>query len=269
MLLAESFGFFQKVSLLEFLTATKWTPLFAEDQRVYGVLTLVSGTLVVTTGAAFIALPVGLGAAVFLSEYAAPWFRNIAKPLLEILAGIPSVVYGYLAVIYVSPVVYYLGTSIGFKVERANALSASVVVGLMILPMIISLSEDALRSVPRSLREGAYALGSTKLDVTLRVVIPAAFSGIIASFLLAISRAIGETMAVTMAAGASSELTLNPFKGVGTMTAFIVEVTKGESPRGTPEYQSIFAVGLTLFVATMLMNLAAIYIRSRIREKYE
>lgn len=268
-LLYESLGFFRNVSLVEFFTATKWTPNFAEEQRVFGVLPLVCGTFVVTFGSAVIALPIGLGAAIFLSEYAAPWFRNIAKPLLEILAGIPSVVYGYLAVVFVSPIIVQIGRAIGLKVSGLNALSASIVVGLMILPMIISLSEDALRAVPRSLREGAYALGSTKLDVTLKVVVPAAFSGVIASFLLAISRAIGETMAVTMAAGSKPSLTLNPLESVQTMTAFIVEVTKGESPRGTPEYQSIFAVGLTLFAFTMLMNLAAIYIRSRIREKYE
>ncbi|MCR9119781.1 MAG: phosphate ABC transporter permease subunit PstC [bacterium] len=268
-LLSESIPFFSQVGLTEFAFGTEWSPLFEEKYRHFGVLPLVCGTALVTVGAALFAMPTGLGAAIYLSEYAAPWFRSVAKPLLEILAGIPSVVYGYLAVVLISPIVVQVGSWLGFEVSGLNALSAAIVVGVMILPTIISLSEDALRAVPRSLREGAYALGSTKLDVTVRVVTPAAFSGIIASFLLAISRAIGETMAVTLAAGMMPQLTLNPLDSVQTMTAFIVEVSKGESPRGSLAYQSIFAVGLTLFIFTMVMNLAAIYIRSRIREKYE
>lgn len=269
-LATESFTFFTDVNPLEFFTGTKWNPRDAQEEyRAFGVLPLVCGTLLVTAGAGIIAMPIGLGAAIYLSEYAAPWFRNVAKPLLEILAGIPSVVYGYLAVVFISPIIVNIAEWFGYDMSVLNALSASIVVGLMILPMIISLSEDALRAVPRSLREGAYALGSTKLDVTVKVVTPAAFSGIVASFLLAVSRAIGETMAVTLAAGTQPNLTLNPLESVQTMTAYIVAVSKGEAPRGSPEYQAIFAVGLSLFVMTMVMNLAAIYIRSRIREKYE
>jgi len=190
---------------------------------------------------------------------------RIVKPLLEILAGIPSVVYGYLAIVFVSPIIRSMFES----ANVFNAASASIVVGIMILPMIVSLSEEVLRAVPRSLREASYALGATKLDVTLRVVVPAAFSGILASFLLAISRAVGETMAVTLAAGATPKLTLNPLESIQTMTAYIVQVSQGDTPTGTVEYRTIFAVGLALFFSTMLMNVLAQWILRRTREKYE
>ncbi len=262
-LLWESLQFFSEVSPIEFLTGTEWTPLFQEKH--FGILPLFCGTLLVTFGAILVAAPLGLGAAIYLSEYASPTVREIIKPILEVLAGIPSVVFGVIAVTTVSPYIRYL-----FNSESIfNALSASIVVGFMILPMIISLSEDVLRSVPRDLRSAAYALGATKLDVTMRVVVPAALSGIVASFLLAISRAIGETMAVTLAAGARPTMTLNPLESVQTMTAYIVQVSAGDTPSGSLEYRTIFAVGLALFIITMVINIIAQWILSKMREQYE
>jgi phosphate transport system permease protein len=262
-LLIESLPFFRTVSIGEFLAGTKWSPRL--DPQHFGILPLVCGTLLVTVGSALIAIPIGLGTAVFLSEYASGRFRDVVKPLLEILAGIPSVVYGYLAVVFVSPIVRAIFPSADFF----NALNASIVVGFMILPTIVSISEDVLRSVPRSLREGAYALGATKLDVTAGVVIPAAMSGIMASFLLAIARAIGETMAVGMAAGATPVLTFSFLTSIQTMSAYILQVTQGDSAAGTLEYHTIFAVGLALFVMTLMLNVFAQWILSRVREKYE
>ena len=263
-LLFESLQFFREVSLWDFLTDTKWTPQFKQNQH-FGILPLFCGTLLVAGGSALVAVPIGLGTAIFLSEYASLIIRDVVKPLLEILAGIPSVVYGYLAVVFVSPIIRQLFPS----ADIFNAANASIVVGIMILPMIVSLSEDVLRSVPRSLREGAFALGATKLDVTARVIVPAAASGIMASILLAIARAVGETMAVTLAAGASPNLTLNPLVSIQTMTAYIVQVSQGDTPSGTPEYRTLFAVGLTLFLSTLLLNVVAQWILSRVREKYE
>lgn len=263
-LLTQSAPFFRAVSLAEFVSGTTWQPLFSPPH--FGVLPLVCGTLLVSGGSALIAIPLGLGSAIFLSEYARPWVRDLVKPLLEILAGIPSVVFGYLAVVFVSPWLRRIFPS----AELFNAASACVVVGIMILPMIVSLSEDVLRSVPRSLREGAYALGANKYDVTTGIVVPAAMSGIMASFLLAISRAIGETMAVTLAAGADPKLTLNPLVSVQTMTAYIVEVSQGDAgTAGSVEHGSIYAVGLTLFLFTLLLNVVAQWILSRVREQYE
>jgi phosphate transport system permease protein len=262
-LVTEAAGFFREVSLGEFLTATEWTPLF-QDQH-FGVLPLVCGTFLVSAGALLVGVPIGLGTAIYLSEYASPGFRDFVKPVLEILAGIPSVVYGYLGVVLVSPVIRWIFPS----ADVFNAASAAIVVGVMVLPMIVSLSEDVLRSVPRSLREAAYALGATKFDVTVRVVVPAALSGIMASVLLALARAIGETMAVTLVAGANPNLTLNPLREVQTMTAFIVEVTKGDARQGTPAYNAIFAVGLALFVITIVINSLAQIVLSRMRERYE
>ena len=262
-LLVESLQFFGEVSVWEFLTGTRWTPKI--KPKAFGILPLFCGTLLVTGGAILLAAPIGLGAAVYLSEYAPGPVRETVKPLLEVLAGIPSVVYGVIAVTTVSPVIRQLFQSDSIF----NALSASIVVGLMILPTIISLSEDVLRSVPRDLRSAAYALGATKLDVTVRVVVPAALSGIVASFLLAISRAIGETMAVTLAAGATPRMTLNPLQSVQTMTAYIVQVSKGDTPVGSIEYRTIFAVGLALFVTTMVLNLLAQWVLNRMREEYE
>jgi phosphate transport system permease protein len=262
-LVVESMEFFRHVSVVEFLTGTKWAPHATPGE--FGIWPLFTGTLLVAGGSALIAIPVGLGAAIYLSEYASPIMRDILKPVLEILAGIPSVVYGYLAIVFVSPVV----RSIFPQADVFNALNGCIVVAIMILPMIVSLSEDVLRSVPRQLREGAYALGATKLDVTVGVVVPAALSGIMASFLLAIARAVGETMAVALACGKRPQLTLNPLESIQTMTAFIVETSKGDNPHDSLRYQTIFAVGLTLFVSTLALNILAQWILKHMREKYE
>jgi phosphate transport system permease protein len=262
-LLIESLQFFRDVSIVEFLTGTKWSPLLMPQH--YGILPLFCGTFLVAGGSALLAIPIGLGTAIFLSEYASPLVRDIVKPLLEILAGIPSVVYGYLAVVFVSPFI----KSVFPSAELFNAANACVVVGFMILPTIVSISDDVLRSVPRSLREAAYALGATKLDVTVGVVVPAAMSGIMASFLLAIARAIGETMAVTLAAGATARMTLNPLVSIQTMTSYIMQIIQGDAPVGTTEYRTIFAVGLTLFLSTLILNVIAQWILTRVREVYE
>ena len=262
-LVVEAAQFFREVSIVEFLTGTKWTPLFRPQH--FGILPLFCGTMLVSVGAIIVALPIGLGTAIYLSEYASNSVREVVKPVLEILAGIPSVVFGFVAVVLISPMIRDVFPS----ANVFNAASASIVVGFMILPMIVSLSEDVLRSVPLSLREAAYALGATKLDVTVKVVLPAAVSGIVASFLLAISRAIGETMAVALAAGASPKLTLNPLESIQTMTAYIVQVSQGDTPAGSLEYRTIFAVGLALFVVTMALNILAQWFVSRMREKYE
>jgi len=262
-LVVEAAQFFREVSIVDFLTDTRWSPLLKPQH--FGILPLMCGTFLVTVGAAIVALPIGLGAAIYLSEYASPTVREIVKPILEVLAGIPSVVFGYLAVVSISPIIRDWFPS----ANVFNAASASIVVGFMILPMVVSLSEDVLRSVPRSLREAAYALGATKLDVTVKVIVPAALSGIVASFLLALSRAIGETMAVTLAAGASPKLTLNPLESIQTMTAYIVQISQGDIPAGTIEYRTIFAVGLALFVVTMSLNVLAQWFVSRMQEKYE
>ena len=262
-LVVEAAQFFRDVSIVEFLTDTKWTPLFRPQH--FGILPLLCGTMLVSVGAILVALPIGLGTAIYLSEYASNPVREVVKPVLEILAGIPSVVFGFLAVVLISPII----RDVFPTANVFNAASASIVVGFMILPMIVSLSEDVLRSVPLSLREAAYALGATKLDVTVKVVLPAAISGIVASFLLAISRAIGETMAVALAAGASPKMTLNPLESIQTMTAYIVQVSQGDTPAGSLEYRTIFAVGLALFVVTMALNILAQWFVSRMREKYE
>lgn len=262
-LLVESLQFFRDVSIWEFLTGTKWAPLLKPQH--FGILPLFCGTLLVAGGSALLAIPVGLGTAIYLSEYASPLVRDVVKPLLEVLAGVPSVVYGYLAVVFISPFVRETFPS----ADIFNAANACIVVGIMILPMIVSLSEDVLRAVPQSLREGAYALGATKLDVTVRVIVPAAMSGIMASFLLAIARAVGETMAVTLAAGATPKMTLNPLHSIQTMTAYIVQVSQGDTPAGTMEYRTIFAVGLTLFTSTLVLNVIAQWILHHVREKYE
>jgi phosphate transport system permease protein len=261
-LLYQGYGFFNEVSPWEFLTGTRWTPIL--KPRSYGVLPLVSGTLLVTVIAAMVALPVGLMTAIFLSEYAADNVRRIIKPILEILAGIPTVVYGYFALTFVTPLLQNIFNDL----LVFNALSAGIVMGVMIIPMVSSLSEDAMISVPRNLREAAYALGATRYEVSLRVVVPAALSGIIAAFIIAISRAIGETMLVTIAAGATPRMALNPLEGVQTMTAYIVQLSLGETPVGSLEYNTIFAVGLVLFCMTLLMNLLGFWIVRRFREAY-
>ena len=261
-LLYQGYVFFNEVSPWEFLTGTRWTPIL--KPRSYGVLPLVSGTLLVTVIAAMVALPVGLMTAIFLSEYAADNVRRIIKPILEILAGIPTVVYGYFALTFVTPLLQNIFNDL----LVFNALSAGIVMGVMIIPMVSSLSEDAMISVPRNLREAAYALGATRYEVSLRVVVPAALSGIIAAFIIAISRAIGETMLVTIAAGATPRMALNPLEGVQTMTAYIVQLSLGEAPVGSLEYNTIFAVGLVLFCMTLLMNLLGFWIVRRFREAY-
>ena len=263
-LLTQSLSFFREVSLIDFFTDTRWSPIIKPNQH-FGIMPLVCGTVLVAAGSAVIAIPLGLGTAIYLSEYASAGVRNTVKPLLEILAGIPSVVFGYVAVVFVSPLIKSWFPS----AELFNAANACVVVGLMILPMIVSLSEEVLRSVPRSLREAAYALGATKLDVTAGVVVPAAMSGIFASFLLAIARAVGETMAVTLAAGATAQLTLNPLESIQTMTAYIVEVSSGDIVQGSVEHGTIFAVGMTLFVMTLALNTFAQWVLGRMREQYE
>ncbi len=262
-LIFEAALFFQEVTLWEFLTNTKWTPLFASKN--FGILPLVTGTLLTSIGAMFVALPLGLMSAIYLSEYSPEVVRQIVKPVLEILAGIPTVVYGYFALLFITPIL----RAISDDISVFNGLSASLVMGIMILPMVSSLSEDAMRSVPRSLREGAYALGATKLEVSTRVVIPAALSGIVAAFILATSRAIGETMIVTIAAGQNPNFTFNPFVPIETMTAYIVQVSLGDTPTGTLEFKTIFAVGLSLFVITLAMNLLSQFIVRRFREVYE
>ena len=264
-LLQETLAFFGEVSIAEFFTETRWTPNFSGPQQHFGIMPLLAGSFLVAAGAAVIALPVGLLTAIFLSEYAADGIRQVLKPILEILAGIPTVVYGYFALTFVTPIL----RSVIPGTQVYNAASAAIVVGIMIIPTVASLSEDALSAVPRALREGAYGLGATRFEVSTRVVVPAALSGIFASFILAISRAIGETMAVTIAAGGLANLTANPFEPVLTMTAFIVQVSLGDTPPGTIVYRSLFAVGMSLFLITLAMNIVSQWILSRYREAYE
>ncbi|MGE0815604.1 MAG: phosphate ABC transporter permease subunit PstC [Vicinamibacterales bacterium] len=261
-LAAETASFLRQVPVLEFLTGTEWTPLFATQR--FGVLPLVLGTVVVSAIALAVAVPAGLLCAIYLSEYAPDRARRVVKPALELLAGVPTVVYGYFALTVVTPLLqgWIPGLS-GF-----NALSPGIVMGLMILPLVSSLSEDALRAVPRGLREGAYALGATRMQAAVQVVVPAAFSGITAACILAASRAIGETMIVAIAAGQQPRFTANPFVPIETMTAYIVQVSLGDTPQGTLEYQTIFAVGMLLFLMTFGLNLASSWLRARFREEY-
>lgn len=258
----ETYEFLRDVSIVEFLTGTEWTPLFSEKR--FGVLPLVAGTVLVSAIAMIVALPAGLLCAIYLSEFAPPGVRRTIKPVLEILAGIPSVVYGYFALLFVTPILQSVLPGLaGF-----NALGPGIVMGIMILPLVSSLSEDALHAVPNGLREGALAVGSTKLQTTLRVVVPAAFSGISASFILAVSRAIGETMVVAVAAGQQPRLTANPLVPIETMTAYIVQVSLGDTPAGTIEYRTIFAVGMLLFLMTFALNFISNWLRRRYREEY-
>jgi phosphate transport system permease protein len=261
-LLTETIAFFTEVSFIEFFTGTVLKPLGGNAQ--FGILPLLAGTLTSTIIAMFVAIPIGLMAAVFLSEFASDKVRRIIKPLLEILAGIPTIVYGFFAFTFVTPLL----RSFIPGLEPTNILSAGIVMCIMMIPIVASLSEDAMTSVPSAMREGAFALGSTKLEVTWRVVIPAAFSGIMASFVLAVSRAIGETMIVTIASGSSKNFTFDVTQSIQTMTAYIVEVTGGEAPAGSTLYYSLYAVAMTLFVFTLLMNYLAQYISRRFREEY-
>ena len=263
-LFAESLQFFRYVPVWEFLTGREWAPNF-EPHR-YGVLPLICGTFLVAGGAIIVALPVGLASAVYLSEYAQPWVRSVLKPVLEVLAGIPTVVYGYFALTFVTP---YVLRPLLPQTEVFNAASAALVVGIMIIPTISSLCDDALRAVPGTLREAAYALSATRLEVSTRIVVPAAMSGVMAAVLLAFARAIGETMAVALAAGMTPKLTFNPLESVQTLTGYIVQVSLGDTPAGTIEYQSIFAVAVTLFLITLAINLIAQRVLRRFHEVYE
>jgi phosphate transport system permease protein len=261
-LAVETFEFLREVSLVEFLTGTEWTPLFANPR--FGVLPLVAGTVLVSFIAMAVALPMGLLAAIYLSEYAPDSLRRVVKPVLEVLAGVPTVVYGYFALMFVTPLLQrVLPQMSGF-----NALSPGIVMGIMILPLVSSLAEDAMRAVPSGLREGSYALGATRMQTALQVVVPAAFSGITAAFILAVSRAVGETMIVAIAAGQQPRLTANPFVPLETMTAYIVQVSLGDTPQGTLEYRTIFAVGMLLFLMTFGLNLVSTWLRERFREEY-
>ena len=263
-LIFETINFFREVSIVEFLTSTKWSPAFADPQ--FGIIVLVCGTLLTTAVAIAFAVPVGLLAAIFLSEYASTRLRRWLKPALEVLAGVPTVVYGYFALTFVTP---FLQGTLFPSMAIFNALSAGLVMGAMIIPTVASVSEDAIYAVPRSLREGAYALGATKREVATRIVVPAALSGIVASIILGISRAVGETMIVAIAAGNLANLTANPLESVQTMTAFIVQVASGDTATGTLTFNTIFAVGMTLFVMTLILNLISYWFVRRYREIYE
>lgn len=262
-LLGETIAFFRQVSIVEFLTSTQWTPLFATQK--FGIWALVSATALTSLIALLVAVPLGLLSAIYLSEFASPRVRNVAKPLLEILAGVPTVVYGFFALLFVTPLLqrFIPGLSI------FNSLSAGLVMGIMITPLVSSLSEDAMSSVPRGLREGAYGLGSTKFEVATRIVFPAALSGIVASIILGLSRAVGETMIVAIAAGQNPRFTFDPRVTVETMTAYIVQVSLGDTPAGSLRYQTIFAVGTALFVMTFAMNLFSAWFVRRFREVYD
>lgn len=265
----ETIRFFREshVGPLEFLTGTELRP-DAKPPK-FGILPLVWGTFVIALGSSLIALPVGLLSAIYLSEYAPRWLRGILKPALELLAGIPTIVYGYFAMLLVTPALKALLEPLGITVETLNALSACIVVGVMIIPLVSSLSEDVLSAVPRSLREAGYGLGATKFEVSTRIVLPAGLSGVVASFILAISRAIGETMAVVIAAGMRPQITLNPLTSVETMTAYIVAVTGGEASYDSAEYLSLFAVGMALFVVTLSLNIFSGLVLRRYREVYQ
>ena len=271
-LIFETVAFFDEVPLGDFFGDTVWSPLIAvfnedtsELESRFGIWALIWGTVMVGAIALAVAIPLGLLTAIFLSEYASPGLRAVLKPVLEILAGVPTVVYGFFALLFVTPIIQDIFPS----TTIFNALSAGVVMGVMIIPMISSLSEDALSAVPRSLREGAYAMGATRMETAVRVVLPAALSGVIASIILAASRAIGETLIVTVAAGQNPNWLANPLEAIQTMTAFIVQVSLGDTPAGSIEAKTLFAVAMTLFVMTLAMNVFASYVSRRFREQYE
>ena len=259
----ETIGFFKDVSLIEFLTDTEWTPLFSNKR--FGIMPLMAGTFLVTGISLIVAVPLGLLIAIYLSEYAPGWFRDIVKPILEILAAIPTVVYGYFALVYVTP---WLQDLFPDQIGGFNALSPGIVMGIMILPLISSLSEDALYAVPKSLKEGSFGMGATKLQTVRHVLIPAAFSGISVSIVLALSRAIGETMIVAIAAGQQPRLTANPLVPIETATTYIVQVTMGDVPYDSLEYKTIFAVGMTLFVITLILNNISFWLKKRYTQAY-
>ncbi|RJQ19406.1 MAG: phosphate ABC transporter permease subunit PstC [Nitrospiraceae bacterium] len=258
----ESYGFFKEVSVVEFFTGTTWTPLFAEPK--FGILPLVSGTLLITAISLMVALPVGLISAIYLSEYAPHKLRETIKPVLELLAAVPTVVYGYFALLFLTPLLQKILPDLsGF-----NAISPGIIMGVMIVPYVSSVSEDAMKAVPMYIREGSYAMGATKLQTAFKVVIPSAFSGIAAAFIMGISRAIGETMVVAIAAGMMPNFTINPMEPVQTLTSYIVQVSLGDVPHGTIEYKTIFAAGMVLFLMTLFFNIIGFWLRKRIREAY-
>ncbi len=264
-IIGPTIDFFQEpaVSLWDFLTGTEWTVLFADQN--FGVLPLVTATLTTTVIALLVAIPIGLGAAIYLAEYASPRARKVLKPILEVLAGIPTVVYGFFALAFITPELLQRFLEIG----TFSMLSAGLVMGIMIVPTVASLSEDAMTAVPQSLRDGAYGLGSTRMQVATKVVVPAAISGIVAAFVLGISRAVGETMIVVLAAGSTPNLTLNPLEPAQTMTAFIAQAASGDQPTGSIGYESLFAVAALLFVITVVMNFISIRLVRRFRQEYE
>ena len=257
------------VTFTEFFTGTRWAPDHATPA--HGALPVIFGTLVITVGAAFVSIPIGTATAIYLSEYASPGVRSKLKPTLEVLAGIPTIVYGYFAIAFINPVVLapIADALFGINLGRYSMLSGMLVVGIMTIPMVSSISEDAMSAVPDDLRNGAYALGATKYDVSTRIVLPASISGVFASYILAVSRAIGETMAVTLAAGFNANITASPFDEIMTMTAYMVSMARGTTAVGTVEYQSLFAVGLLLFVMTLAMNLLNDQLKRRFQEEYQ
>ncbi len=261
-LFKESVLFFTHVSPVEFFTGKQWTPLLKPQH--FGILPLVTGTFLIVFFSSIISIPIGLLSAIYLSEYSNKKVRKIIKPILEILAGIPSIVYGFFALNIITPIL----KNIIPQTNIYNALSAAIAVGIMTIPMVLSLSEDSMQAVPKSLREGAYALGLTKLEVVFGVVIPASISGIISSFILAISRAVGETMIVALAAGSTPKLTLNPLESIQTMTGFIVQVSQGDIAKGTIESQTLYAVAMLLFIMTLVMNMLSRYVADKLREEY-
>jgi phosphate transport system permease protein len=262
-LAVEAFRFFREVSFIDFITGTEWTPLFTNKK--FGILALLSGTFLTSFIAILVALPIGLSIAIYLSEYAPRNFRSYVKPSLEMLAAVPTVVYGFFALTVVTP--FLKGIFPG--ISGFNSLSAGIVMGIMIIPIISSLSEDALNAVPKSLREASYGMGSTRLQTAFRVTVPAASSGIIVSIILAISRAIGETMIVAIAAGQQPRFTANPFVPVETLTAYIVQVSLGDVPHNSLEYRTIFAAGITLFFFTFILNTISHWMKNKFREQYE
>ncbi|AFY30838.1 phosphate ABC transporter permease subunit PstC [Calothrix sp. PCC 7507] len=258
----ETFGFFQEVSFAQFFLDSKWTPLFAE--RHFGIWPLINGTFLTSAIAMAVAIPLGLSSAIYLSEYAQPKVAAVLRPAVELLAGVPTVVYGYFALLFVTPLLRTF-----LPVEIFNALSAGLMMGIMITPTVGSISLDSIRAVPRSLREGAYALGITKLETIFKVVLPAALSGITASIILGISRAVGETMTVVIAAGLQPKLTINLTESVATMTAYMAQISGGDSPRGSLNFKTLYAVGAVLFLLTLVLNIASYWISNRFKEKYE
>ena len=261
-LVSESVVFFRSVPLWDFLTDTQWTPLF--DDAHFGIVVLLSGTLVSSGVALLVAIPLGTVIAVFLSEFAGPRLRETVKPMLELLSGVPTIVYGYFALLFVTPLLQKLIPGLpGF-----NLLSAGLVMGIMIIPTVSSIAEDAMRAVPMSLREGSYAMGATRFQTAVKVVVPAAFSGIMAAYILGISRAVGETMILAVAAGMQPNLTWNPMEPAATITAFIVQVALGDLPHGSIGYQTIFAAGLTLMLMTLVFNILGYWLRTKYRERY-